>query len=50
MGITGTASGNEVQYQQAIYPADGTLKPSSSQDAIESKGFTGTRAVVRAVA
>ncbi|WP_422459521.1 hypothetical protein [Endozoicomonas sp. ALB115] len=47
MGITGTASGNEVQYQQAIYPADGTLKPSSSQDAIESKGFTGTRAVVK---
>ncbi|WBA82805.1 hypothetical protein [Endozoicomonas sp. GU-1] len=47
MGITGTASGNEVQYQQAIDPADGTLKPSFSQDAIESKGFTGTRTVVK---
>ncbi|MBO9482654.1 hypothetical protein [Salinisphaera sp. G21_0] len=47
MGITGTASGNEVQYQQAIDPTAGTLKPSRSQDAIESRGFTGTRAVVK---
>lgn len=48
MGITGAASGNEVQHQQAIDPTADTLKPTSLQASPEAKGFTGTREVIKA--
>ncbi|USE38469.1 hypothetical protein [Endozoicomonas sp. SCSIO W0465] len=48
MGITGAASGNELQHQQSIDSIPGILKPPSSQTSAKAKGFTGTRVVIKA--